>query len=79
MKTLKRLTHIVVKTSDLNKYIDPMAMENFSAVVSRVASSRFYDEKVASPEYIVINTDEPYIDEIVEVLKKHGCWDGWND
>ncbi len=25
-------------------------------------------------EYLVINTDEPYIDEVIEVLKKHGHW-----
>lgn len=25
-------------------------------------------------EYLVINIDEPYIEEIVDILKKHGHW-----
>lgn len=26
------------------------------------------------PEYLVINTDEPYINEIIEILKKNNHW-----
>jgi hypothetical protein len=25
--------------------------------------------------YLVINTDEPYADEIIEILKKNGHWE----
>jgi hypothetical protein len=24
--------------------------------------------------YLVINTDEPYVDEIINILKRHGHW-----
>lgn len=25
--------------------------------------------------YIVINENEPYAEEVIEILKKHGCWE----
>ncbi|PGQ88374.1 hypothetical protein [Priestia megaterium] len=25
--------------------------------------------------YIVVNKDEPYAAEIIEILKRHGCWE----
>lgn len=29
--------------------------------------------------YIVINTDEPYAPEVVEILKRYGHWGEWNE
>lgn len=79
MKKPKRLTHIVVKKYDLHKYINHIDIPVFDSIVEGISMGRDRDGKVASPNYIVINTDEPYIEEIVEVLKKHGHWDGWNE
>lgn len=30
--------------------------------------------KLNTPIYLVINTDEPYADEVIEILKKNGHW-----
>jgi chemotaxis regulatin CheY-phosphate phosphatase CheZ len=30
---------------------------------------------VRDKRYIVINTDEPYAEEVIEIMKKHGHWD----
>lgn len=39
-----------------------------------IAAERAVDKKDPCPEYIVINTDEPYIAEIINVLKRNGAW-----
>jgi hypothetical protein len=39
-----------------------------------LAQVRHHTGRNPRPEYIVINTDEPYINEIIDVLKRHGHW-----
>lgn len=39
-----------------------------------VSAERASQDKDPCPEYLVINTDEPYIGEIIDVLKRHGHW-----
>ncbi len=78
MKKPKRLTHLVVKKTDLDT-IGGEALRILTSILRGVQWRRILENKNPEPCYIVINTDEPYIDEIVEVLKKHGHWDGWED
>ena len=75
-RKLKRITHFVVKIDDVTNNSDETkkALEELS-FVSRL--NRTIQLKDPEPQYIVINTDEPYIDEIINVMKKHGHWDGW--
>lgn len=40
-----------------------------------IATVEFKPSHRANYKYIVINTDEPYIDEIITILKQNGHWD----
>jgi hypothetical protein len=43
-------------------------------LIERVEEYREDIGKPATNKYIVINTDEPYIQEIIDIMKKHGHW-----
>ena len=40
------------------------------AKLNRIVATR----KTDSPKYLVINTDEPYADEVITILKRNGHW-----
>lgn len=67
-----RITHFVVKHNDLPKDSKTSNALKHLGYISRV--NRTMSGKEAEPKYIVINMDEPYIDEIIAVLKKHKNW-----
>jgi hypothetical protein len=67
--------HIVIKWADFVKYIN----NGFKTAMLKndledIQAGRKADGKEPCPEYIVVNTDEPYANEIIEVLKQHGAW-----
>jgi len=72
----KERRYTVTNHNDLDKYIDIFTQNELAIVLDRVlgeVESKRYDEgKEPYNSYIVINTDEPYINEIIEVMKRHG-------
>jgi hypothetical protein len=66
---------LVLKNDDLNRYLDSELENDLYNIVQTVDAGRSVEGKVDDNFYIVINQDEPYIQEIIDVLKKHGHWD----
>ncbi|HWR19069.1 MAG TPA: hypothetical protein VN608_05555 [Clostridia bacterium] len=59
------------------KYLErlsPYEKADVANVENRIARLRRHEKKDPWPEYIVINTDEPYASEVIEIMKKHGHW-----
>jgi len=71
--------YTVVNESDIKKYVPANVKETFEHIVDLVGihieAGRTEDGKKPFNNYIVINLDEPYIGEIIEVMKRHGHWD----
>lgn len=65
---------IVVKRDDLNKYIRPSTRFTFDNILEKIKFDRLQDGKNIENEYIVINTDEPYAPEVIEIMKRNGHW-----
>ncbi|WP_028589446.1 hypothetical protein [Paenibacillus massiliensis] len=42
-------------------------------IVEEVVDNRRAEGKPIN-SYLVINTDEPYADEVIEIMKRHGHW-----
>ena len=66
---------IVIKTEDLFKYVPSifkLAMLDNDLV--DIAEGRAKDGKKPDNEYLVINLDEPYASEVIDVMKRHGHW-----
>lgn len=62
------------KNEDIEKYTGNLTKEVLKKTGALIASGRERDGKNPNNTYLVINTDEPYANEIVEILKKNGHW-----
>lgn len=66
---------IVIKIDDLVKYVNSVfKLAMLDNDLKDIHTGRQSEGKEPCPEYIVINTDEPYAPEVIEILKKHGHW-----
>ena len=72
--------YAIINLKDLEKYIDAFAQQDLAVVLDHVQGNiergREEDGKNPFNNYIVINIDEPYINDIVAVLEDNGHWDG---
>lgn len=64
---------IVIKNEDIEKYLTTLAKEDLDDILFEIYHGRKRDGK-KNNTYLVINTDEPYADEIIEILKRNGHW-----
>ncbi|NMH69670.1 hypothetical protein HF072_12850 [Bacillus sp. RO3] len=69
-----KLKFTVIKNEDTELFLDTDDKEKFEELVKEINIGRELNGKSSSNTYLVINTDEPYADEVVEVLKRHGHW-----
>lgn len=67
-----KITHTVFKNEDLSDY----ARWHLKNIADEIELIRRRKGKKIDNTYIVINTDEPYIEEIKEVLRRNGHWEG---
>jgi hypothetical protein len=75
----KARKYTILSHKDLNKYIDIFTQNEMWIILDRILGEiedgREKDGKKPFNSYITINTDEPFINEIIDVMKKHGSWD----
>lgn len=64
----------VIKNDDLNTYLDDNDRNTFYYLVEDKIEYTKELEGKKENTYLVINTDEPYADEIIEILKRHKHW-----
>lgn len=73
VKTEEIIKFIVVKKEDVNRYLTNIDKENLINILDDITYKRMRDGKSLNT-YIVINHDEPYIDEVIDILKRNGHW-----
>lgn len=70
--------YTVLNERDYAKYVRVDLREEFEDVLSRVLTEikfgRVAHGKHIYNNYVVINLDEPYIDEIIEIMRRNGHW-----
>lgn len=68
--------YTILNECDYEKYVPEGAKEDFRIAFNNVAAwigdGRVQDGKHPNNTYIVINTEEPYINEIIATLKEYG-------
>lgn len=64
----------VIKEDDINNYLSEKERFALNHLKSVIALGRESDGKPNSNEYLVVNTDESYADDIIDILKKNGDW-----
>lgn len=72
MNGMRKKFH-VIKVDDANRYLMASDRPVFNSLLDRIAYGREEDGK-GENVYIVINTDEPYASEVVDILKENGHW-----
>ena len=59
LKSPTTTTHLVLKIEDCYKYLNPTELQNLLTALETVGEGRKSEGKII-PEYLVVNTDEPY-------------------
>lgn len=65
---------IVIKRSDVYKGLGNVGRNRFMEMCETIEKRRRIGNDKPPYRYLVINTDEPYADEVIEILKKNGHW-----
>jgi len=64
----------VIKNTDVAEYLNQKEIQMLVKPITKIEDCRIADGKRPSNIYLVINTDEPYADEVIEILKRNGHW-----
>lgn len=68
---------IVLKTSDVNRFLSSEEMFEFNKLLTKIGErkERSQGRTAHRPNtYLVVNTDEPYADKVIDILKANGHW-----
>lgn len=65
---------LIAKREDIDKYLDDSERSLLYDLMFKISHGRYHDDKSISNTYLVINTDEPYSDEIIKIMKANGQW-----
>jgi hypothetical protein len=68
-----KMKYVVAKIDDVNKYCSPLGRNRLVASMMEIRSGRTAENKKEN-NYLVINTDESYAEEVIEIMKRHGHW-----
>lgn len=63
----------VLKGDDIEK-LSHEEIVTLGHISERIMEIRREDGKAPSNTYLVINTDEPYAEEVIEIMKRYGHW-----
>lgn len=74
MANLDGISHkfTVFKNEDLKKL--PKTMQTQIELAGDMIVHNRVGEGKPESIYVVINTDEPYVDEVIDILKRYGHW-----
>ncbi|MBR0602809.1 hypothetical protein HF695_10800 [Bacillus safensis] len=73
------MKYSILSVRDASKYVprDQLTkfLEHLVEVEMYIEEGRKKDGKKPSNNYVIINQDEPYIHEIIDVMKRNGHWE----
>jgi len=74
LKCGARRKFLVLKLNDIGSFLTIREIDSLWNKVRKIEKKRAKLGKTKENEYVVINTDEPYANEIIEILKKNNHW-----
>jgi len=67
---------LVMKHADIEKYVSDEDLKGIQSAFTDVVIGRQVEEhKNTDNVYIVINMDEPYVNEVIDIMRKNGHWE----
>lgn len=64
----------VIKNADIEEYLSKPKQTQLLQLLTTINNGRILDLKSIDNEYLVINRNESYADEVIEIMKRHGHW-----
>lgn len=64
---------LVLKIADVNSALNSDQIRDLFGICQDISRERKLRGK-GSNEYLVINVDEPYAQQVIEIMKAHGHW-----
>ncbi|MEX5835826.1 hypothetical protein D070_13540 [Bacillus velezensis] len=71
--------YTILKNEDVTRYGTDEQQQALYDLGVEIALNRVIDGKQPFPQYLVINQDEPYAEEVISIMRKHGHWEGDED
>lgn len=65
----------VFKSDDIDKYLSNGQYVQLVNISGTIGNERIKEGKNPDNKYMIINRDEPYAEEVLEIMKKHGHWE----
>jgi hypothetical protein len=62
-------THIVIKVEDIRK-LNVLQREKLGSILHSLQHKRMKEGKEPCPKYYIINLDEPYAEEVFDIIKR---------
>jgi len=66
--------YLIIKHEDIYKYTSQEDQIDLSRILKNIREGRSEDSKSTSNKYFVINVDESYAEDVVEILRKNNHW-----
>lgn len=73
------ITHTVIKNEDVEKHLTEMEKVQLLRLLNKVKAGRASEGKQAVNVYLIVNTDESYASDVVQILKDNGHWERVHD
>lgn len=64
----------VVKNQDIEKYLNDRDKSELSRLLWKIEQGRYEEGKEAANTYLVVNTDESYASEVINLMKANNHW-----
>lgn len=71
-----KLKFTVLKNEDIMQHLSNFDRKDLIRILTKIEKGRQLAGKTASNMYLIINTDEPYADKIIEIMKENNHWEG---
>ncbi|WP_212635455.1 hypothetical protein [Saccharibacillus brassicae] len=67
---------IVVKRTDVSEFLPQVLQDQQEDILRAIEVNQIVQQvtPASTKTYLVVNTDEPYADEVIAILKRHGHW-----
>lgn len=64
----------IIKNDDVLQYLNNLDRKDLIRILEKIQKGRKRDCKNTDHTYLVVNLDEPYAEEVIEIMEKNGHW-----
>lgn len=65
----------VFKNEDIEKYLSPSSKYRLGMIEQAIQIGRRSDDKANDNRYAIINLDEPYANQVTDIMRANGHWE----